>query len=177
MMFTIFLKCFSKRTIGSDYASKLFHTLMYAIYIGEKIKLGQVLRTQFIQSPTSTTKDSEISCTIFSSILVKNARDHYRFPHAMDVCMDVNPKMNVGTFLTTDDTNFSHIGSVMEVILAKVPSNNEIIKLYKFIPKFDERGIPTSLQTILDVGVVLRRVRGKRKMKVVEEVFTTKSKP
>ena len=82
--------------------------------------------------------------------------------------------MNVGTFVTMDDTIFSHTGSILEVMLAKVPSNTEFINMYRPIPKFGEGNITTSLQAILDVGVVLQRDMGKLKAKVVEDVVTMK---
>ncbi|CAI9287432.1 unnamed protein product [Lactuca saligna] len=36
-LFTIQFKCISKRSIGYDNASQVFHTLLYGLYFGEKI--------------------------------------------------------------------------------------------------------------------------------------------
>ncbi|CAI9281963.1 unnamed protein product [Lactuca saligna] len=82
--------------------------------------------------------------------------------------------MNVGTFVTTDGTIFSHIGSILEAMLAKVPSNTEFINMYRPIPKFGEGNIPTSLQAVLDVGAILQRDMGKLKAKFVEDAVTMK---
>lgn len=64
-LFSILFKCFFEQNIGSDSASKLFHTLMYGLYTDEKIDLGHILWAQFVQIPNSSMKDTDISCVLF----------------------------------------------------------------------------------------------------------------
>lgn len=85
--------------------------------------------------------------------------------------------MNTSTFVTYDSKNFHFIGSIPEVQLARVPLDNEIIRIYRQIPLQGERSIPPSLQIVLDVGDAPKRVGMKRKAKVFEEVVYAKSKP
>lgn len=66
----------------------------------------------FLQSPTSSTKEEKILCACFWSIVVRNAQDHYHIPKMTDVQIVLIPKMNVRTFVTTDDETFHHIGSI-----------------------------------------------------------------
>lgn len=90
--------------------------------------------------------------------------------------MAVIPKMNVATFVATDYANFHHICAFAEVMLSKVHANNEIINIYRQIPKFGERSNLASLQIVLDIGDSQRRVGVKRKVEVVEEVVPAKLK-
>lgn len=110
-LFTIMFKCFSEGSAGSDNASWLFHTLLYGLYSGENVDFGTVLCDQFVQSPSSKTKDTKISCTRFWLIVIKNAMLHYNVPEMQDVIANI-PKMPTITFVTTDTMNFMTVGSI-----------------------------------------------------------------
>ena len=47
LLVSIVLRCFAERTTGSDNASKLLLTLIYAIYTNQNIDIGHILWTQF----------------------------------------------------------------------------------------------------------------------------------
>lgn len=70
---TILFKGFSERITGSNYASKLFMTLIYGLYAGMNIDFGSVLWAQVFQRTISTTHHSEISCARFWSLIVPRA--------------------------------------------------------------------------------------------------------
>ncbi|CAH1425035.1 unnamed protein product [Lactuca virosa] len=72
--------------------------------------------------------------------------------------------------------NFHYTGSIQEVMLYKVLANNEIIDIYRKIPKPCERHISPSLQVVLHAGNVQRTSSVKRKSKVVDEDVPTKPK-
>lgn len=59
-------------------------------------------------------------------------------------------------------------------MLSNMIMNNEIIRIYKQIPKYGKRSILTLLQTVLDVSVVKMRVGVKWKEKVMKEQVPTK---
>ena len=64
-MFTILFKCLAERQTGTDSASKQFLTLMHALFNDLAVDLAKILWTQFCESPTSATKDTEISMARF----------------------------------------------------------------------------------------------------------------
>lgn len=61
-LFTLLFKGFFERITRPDYASKLFLTLLYAIYTGLDVDFGAVLWAQAIQSTLSTNRHTKISC-------------------------------------------------------------------------------------------------------------------
>ena len=76
-MFTILFKCLAERQTGTDSASKQFLTLMHALFNDLAIDLAKILWTQFCESPTSASKDTEISMARFWSLVVDYAHRHY----------------------------------------------------------------------------------------------------
>ena len=76
-LFTILFKCLAERQTGTDSASKQFLTLLHGLFTDEPIDFGKVLCTQFCESPTSSTKDTEISMARFWSLVVAHANSHY----------------------------------------------------------------------------------------------------
>ena len=77
-LFTILFKCLAERQTGTDSASKQFLTLMYALFTDSPVDLGKILWTQFCESPTSASKDVEISMGRFWSLVVDYAHRHYK---------------------------------------------------------------------------------------------------
>ena len=76
-LFTILFKCLAERQTGTDSASKQFLTLMHALFTNEPIDIGKILWTQFCESPTSASKDTDISMARFWSLVVDYANRHY----------------------------------------------------------------------------------------------------
>lgn len=104
--------------------------MLYALYTDDKIDLGQIRWTQFIKSPTSSWKFLNISNAHFWSIVVKNARDHFKVTQMDDVQMEKFSVMNTVMFVTKNAKNFHFIGAIPEVMLSKVPTKNEIVEIY-----------------------------------------------
>ncbi|CAH1421559.1 unnamed protein product [Lactuca virosa] len=171
-LFTFLFCFFSKRITGSDNANKLFPTLLYALYSGENIDLGQILWVQFSQSISSSTKNSEISCAIFWSIVVRNACDHFKVPIMADAQMATFPVLNTTTFVLLTTKDFHYIGAIPEVLLKEVPSENEVISIYRKIRQQGPRPFSPTMQDDLESTIAPRRTSGKRKGKVVKEVVS-----
>ena len=73
LLTSIVLRCFAERTTGSDNASKLLLTLIYAIYTNQNIDIGHILWTQFCSSPNLSTRTLNISMARFWSMVVDGA--------------------------------------------------------------------------------------------------------
>lgn len=109
------------------------------MYTNEKIDLGHILWALSVQRPMSSSKDMCISCAQFWSIVVKNARDHFKVSQMTNVQMTSFSMMNILTFVAMNANNFHYTGSIQEVMLYKVLANNEIIDIYKKTSKPCER--------------------------------------
>lgn len=114
------LRCLFEKITGSDNTNKLFHTLIYVLYSGEKIDLGQILWVQFTQSIYSSMKNTDISCVRFWSIVARNARDHLKVPMMADVHMASFIVLNTTTFSSFNAKDFHYIGVIPEVMLKDV---------------------------------------------------------
>ena len=64
-MFTVLFKGLSERSSGSDGCSRLFLSIMYAVYNGVNLDFGLVLWQQLIQSLSSSSRHSEVSYARF----------------------------------------------------------------------------------------------------------------
>lgn len=64
--------------------------------------------------------------------------------------------MNTIMLITIDVNNFHYIGAIPDVMLDKVPPNNEIIAFYRQISKLGEFHMSPSMQAALEVGNVQR---------------------
>lgn len=84
------------------------------------------------------------------------ALNHYKVPEMKDDVVAEIPKMTA-TFFTVDPNNFNFIGSFPEVMLARVPSDNDIIMAYRQILNSGVREVPTSLQTTLETVDMTKR--------------------
>lgn len=92
-LFTLLFKSLSESVSGYDSASKVFYTLIYGLYHGINLDCGSIIWAQFIQSTSSSTRHTEISCARFWSIVVKRALFHYRVPHMQDSLMVDTPTL------------------------------------------------------------------------------------
>ncbi|CAH1443868.1 unnamed protein product [Lactuca virosa] len=66
-------------------------------------------------------------------------------------------KMHTTTFVTFDPKNFNYVGSILKVMLPRVPFDNDIIKAYREIPNSGVREIPASLQAALATVDALKK--------------------
>ncbi|CAH1414690.1 unnamed protein product [Lactuca virosa] len=87
-----------------------------------------------------------------------------------DVMIIDTPKMQTAMCVNSDPKNFNFVGSIPEVMLARVPLDTVFIQEYRKNPNIVDREVLASLQVILDVGDVPKRGGTKRKAKVAEVV-------
>lgn len=73
-----------------------------------------------------------------------------------DVKMDEILKLDVSNLIFLVGVNLLYIGSIPNVMIDKVPSNNVVISIYKQIPKISHWHIPDVFQAILGDHVVTR---------------------
>lgn len=88
--------------------------------------------------------------------MVKKACDHFKIPQMADVQIKRFQIMNTIMLITIDVNNFHYIGAIPDVMLDKVPPNNEIIAFYRQISKLGEFHMSPSMQAALEVGNVQR---------------------
>ncbi|KAL7607684.1 hypothetical protein Lser_V15G10021 [Lactuca serriola] len=79
-LFTLLYKGLSECSAGSDGASKSFMTVLYGLYNGVTLDCGEVIWQQLVQSLSSSSRHSEISCARYWSIITKWAMDHLHVP-------------------------------------------------------------------------------------------------
>lgn len=71
--------------------------------------------------------DTKIYCAWFWLIMVKQALNHHKIPTMVDAMMADIQKMSTSMFVTSYSKNFHYVGSVLEVMLARVPMDSDII--------------------------------------------------
>ena len=124
-LFTILFKCLTERQTGTDSASKQFLTLLHGIFTNEPVDFGKVVWTQFCESPTSSTKDTEISMARFWSLVVAHANSHYNInvESLTDEDTAKFPELQIGKLVVKVDT-CEFVGKVPEAMLNKVDQDN-----------------------------------------------------
>ena len=132
-LFTILFKCLAERQTGTDSASKQFLTLLHALFTDLPIDLGKILWTQFCESPTSATKDLEISMSRFWSLVVDHAHKHYKIDQSAISEEDFAkfPEFQIGKLTTRSNDFCEFVGKVPEDMLLKLDQESEICKTYR----------------------------------------------
>ncbi|KAL4562273.1 hypothetical protein LXL04_034472 [Taraxacum kok-saghyz] len=166
-LFTIVFKCLAERQTGLDSASKQFLTLLHGLFTDEPVDFGKVLWTQFCESPTSSTKDMEISMARFWSLVVAHANSHYniRPKDLTDENTAKFPELQIGKLVVKVDT-FEFVGKlVVKVMLNKIDKDNAILKSYLVANPFPHpvREIPNELNQLIEKQKVAPRISFKRK--------------
>lgn len=85
------------------------------------LDFGYILWTQLIQCMVSSTRHTNISCARFWSIIVKRVLDHYKVPLMEDTVIVVILILQTSSFMLSDPTKFNFIGSILGVMLERVP--------------------------------------------------------
>ena len=62
------------------------------------------------------------------------------------------PTLQTTTSVMLDPKNFEFVGSIMEVLLKRVPLDNAIIRAYQKLPSSGVRPIPAELKKVIDEG-------------------------
>ncbi|CAI9271425.1 unnamed protein product [Lactuca saligna] len=173
-LFPIMFKSLSEWVSGSDSATKMFYTLCFGLFNGVNLDFGSIIWTQFVQSTSSTTRHTEILCAFFWLIMVKKVLLHYHGLTMMDLLMADIPKLQSTTFIIIDPRNFNFVGSIPEVMLAKVSMENDLIREYCSLTSFGIFPIPIELQ-VIDTGDK-PKIGGKSKKKASSSEIVRVSK-
>ena len=82
-----------------------------------------------------------------------------------DLVMEIILILHTSLFMMSDPENFTFVGTIQEVMLVKVPSDNVIVNEYRKLPLSSVRPITDKLQKLIEEGTKPKR-GGKRKAKV-----------
>ncbi|KAL7595628.1 hypothetical protein Lser_V15G29607 [Lactuca serriola] len=169
-LFTVLFKGLSERSSGSDGASRLFLSIMYAVYNGVNLDFGLVLWQQLIQSLSSSSRHSEVSYARFWTLITKWAMDKFDVPTPAGASMS-----SIGTFHTkkiiiSDASKFSFIGSIPETMYGAVPSDSRIIRTIKEFKQSGPRELtPEMLKSIHNADKPVHRGKKADKGKPVTQ--------
>ncbi|KAL4579731.1 hypothetical protein LXL04_015895 [Taraxacum kok-saghyz] len=173
-LFTILFKCLAQRQTETDSASKQFLTLMYALFTDSPIDLKKILWTQFCESPSSATKDIEISMGRFWSLVVDYAHRHYKIASTEPLPEDdvaIFPDLQIGKLTIKSDNFCEFVGKIPEEMLLKIDSENELRKAYQLANPLPYllRDTPENIKLLIEKQKVVSRTQGKRKTTPVDE--------
>ncbi|CAI9297226.1 unnamed protein product [Lactuca saligna] len=155
-LFTFLCKRFSERVPSSDSASKLFTSIIYGLYHSINLDYICIIWAKHTQSNSSTTSNTKFSCAWFKSIIIKRSLVHYDVSFADDVVIAISI-LQTSTFMLYDPTKFSLIGSIPQVILAKVPQDNVIVNTYRKLPSSGPRLMTDEMRMKLEEANKLQK--------------------
>ncbi|KAL4583271.1 hypothetical protein LXL04_007839 [Taraxacum kok-saghyz] len=168
LLASIILRCFAERTTGSDNASKLLLTLIYAIYTNQNIDIGQILWTQFCLSPNSNTRTTHISMARFWGIVVDGALNKFKELRGdSNTAMAEVSKLQVNKLQFVKDRVFDHCGEIPLEMWSSVPENEPQKKKVKkdnkgALPVVVLRAIPDDVQERIE-ALATKKPQVKRK--------------
>ncbi|KAL4568114.1 hypothetical protein LXL04_023715 [Taraxacum kok-saghyz] len=141
-LFTILFKCLAERQTGTDSASKQFFTLLYALFTDSPIDLGKILWTQFCESPSSASRDVEISMGQTAKF----------------------PELQIGKLQIKSHSFCEFVGKIPEEMLIKIDSENELRKAYQLANPLPYllRDTPEYIKHLIEKQKVVSRAQGKR---------------
>ncbi|KAL7601624.1 hypothetical protein Lser_V15G23907 [Lactuca serriola] len=172
-MFTVLFKGFSERSSGSDGASRLFLSIMYAVYNGVNLDFGLVLWQQLIQSLSSSSRHSEVSLARFWILITKWAMDKFDIPTPVGASMSSIGTFHTKKIIVSDASKFSFIGSIPETMYGDVPSDSRLIRTIKEFRATGPRELtPEMLKSIHDADKPVNR--GKKADKGKQATKATK---
>ena len=148
LLASVVLRCFAERTTGSDNASKLLLTLIYAIYTNQNIDIGHILWTQFCLSPNSNTRTTHISMARFWAIVVDGALTKFTDLRGDNqTAMAVLSELQVNKLQFVKERVFEHCGEIPIEMWSSVPDDDSQKKRVKkdnkgVLPELVLRAIP-----------------------------------
>nr|KAJ0197055.1 hypothetical protein LSAT_V11C700366830 [Lactuca sativa] len=116
----------SKRSAGSDGASNSFMTVLYGLYNGLNLDFGSIIWQQLVQSLVSSSRNSEISCGRFWSLINNWAMDRLRVPIMADSLLSSIATFHTTKIIVADPTKFSFIGSIPEAMLGRISASRSV---------------------------------------------------
>ncbi|KAL4562111.1 hypothetical protein LXL04_034305 [Taraxacum kok-saghyz] len=155
-------------TTGSDNASKLLLTLIYAIYTNQNIDIGQILWTQFCLSPNSNTRTTHISMAHFWGIVVDGALNKFKELRGdSNTAMAEVSELQVNKLQFVKDRVFEHCGEIPLEMWSSVPENEPQKKKVKkdnqgALPAVVLRAIPDDVQERIE-ALATKKPQVKRK--------------
>ncbi|KAL4590759.1 hypothetical protein LXL04_003702 [Taraxacum kok-saghyz] len=168
LLTSIVLRCFAERTTGSENASKLLLTLIYAIYSGQNIDIGHILWTQFSLSPNSSSRTTNISMARFWSIVVDGALGKFKDLRGNDKTIMVEiSELQVNKLQFVKDRVFDHCGEIPIEMWSVVPEDEPQKKKVKkdnkgVLPPLVNREIPADVQERIE-AIATKKPQAKRK--------------
>ncbi|KAL7611656.1 hypothetical protein Lser_V15G06890 [Lactuca serriola] len=157
-MFTVLFKGLSERSSGSDGVSRLFLSIMYAVYNGVNLDFGLVLWQQLIQSLSSSSRHSEVSLARFWILITKWAMDKFDIPTPAGASMSSIGTFHTKKIIVSDASKFSFIGSIPETMYGVVPSDSRLIRTIKEFRATGPRELtPEMLKSIHDADKPVNR--------------------
>ncbi|KAL4568005.1 hypothetical protein LXL04_023605 [Taraxacum kok-saghyz] len=182
LLVSIILRCFAERTTGSDNASKLLLTLIYAIYTNSNIDIGHILWTQFCASPNSSSRTTNISMARFWSIVVDGALGKVRELRGDDkTVMAEISELQVNKLQFVKDRVFKHCGEIPIEMWSLVPEDEPQKKKIKkdnkgTLPEIVLREIPADVQERIE-AIATKKPQAKRKKGEVIETKQVQPEP
>ncbi|CAI9272119.1 unnamed protein product [Lactuca saligna] len=144
----VYLRCYSRvfqnALLDLTVHISSFIPLSLVFYHDIKLDYGSILRMQLIQKTSSSTRNTEISGARFSSLIVHRPLVHFKIPSADDVLVAVIPILQTSSFMMSDPTNFTFVGSIPEQILFDFPDT------LKTNPKVNEASGSKGKERIID---------------------------
>lgn len=166
-LFTLLFKGLSECSVGSDGASKLFMTILYGLYNGVHLDYGSILWQQLVQSLTSSSRHSEVSCGRFWSIVTKWAMDHFHVPIMVDSLLSSIATFHTTNIIVIDPSKVLFIGSIPTSMYACVSEASPVIQEYKKLPSSGPRELtPTIVCSIEEADKPTKRGKQEKQKEV-----------
>lgn len=137
-------------------------TMIYRLYNGHNLDYGSLIWSQLIQSLSSSTKFSEISCGRFWTIITQRAITSLQIPIMANVLLSSVATFHTKKVIIADPSKFSHVGSIPESIYRCVPPSSKIMEAYRKLRPTGPRVLSPEMKVALDV-VEKPTKRGKKK--------------
>lgn len=167
-LFTLLFKGLSKRSAGSDGASKSFMTMLYGLYNGVHLDFGAVIWQQLVQCLYSSSPHSEISCGRYWLIITKWAIDRLHVPIMADSILSSIATFHTTKIIVTNPSMFFFIGSILEAMYACVSEASNIIQEHKKLPSLGPREFtPAMIRSIEEANKPVKRGKKPEKQKDV----------
>nr|KAJ0213192.1 hypothetical protein LSAT_V11C400185240 [Lactuca sativa] len=138
-LFTLLFKGLFERSAGSDGASKSFMTLLYGLYTGINLDYGMVLWLQLVQSLSSASHHTEVSCARFWTIITQWIMECYHVLIMADSLLSSIATFHTTNIIVTHPSKFHFVGSIPEAMYACVSPASKIIQEYKKLPSSGTR--------------------------------------